>query len=81
MICNSGDALARVIEFDFDLNDLQFVHYFIGRTGYDILEADCGWEKKREMILNPSHADERWQQIERGKIQDCWELYRGRRCL
>jgi hypothetical protein len=70
-ICQDSDVLARVTEVDFDLEDEAFVRYFIARTGHDILRADCGWPSKKKAIMR---ASERWEKIERGKLQDCWEL-------
>jgi hypothetical protein len=75
MICDDGDALARVTQFSFDLDDFEFVAYFIRRTGYNILEADCGWEECKRSIHDLT-LDDTWRKIERGKLQDCWELYR-----
>jgi hypothetical protein len=98
-ICNDGEVLERITEYSFDLNNREFVEYFTDRTGYDILRAGCGWDKKRALILDAddsvraqlqSEADakakakesrkfssynERWRRVERGMLQDCWELW------
>ena len=96
-ICQDSDVLTRITEYDFDLDNLDFVKYFISRTGYDILGTDCGWKKKREFILDAddsameryqadaaanrkrvgkfSSYNDTWRVIERGKLQDCWELW------
>lgn len=72
-LCQDSDMLAKVREFSFDLNDLDFVLYYTSRTGDDIIHADCGWDKMRAFIMLPQ--DDRYMQIRKGKLQDCWELW------
>jgi hypothetical protein len=64
--------LLAIRKFTFDINDKQFVEYFIARTGAAITECACGWLKVKALIKNP--PDIVWR-ITRAKLQDCWEIY------
>ena len=89
-ICQDHEALLAVREFTFDLNDPDFVSYFESRTGVCISWSPaCGYdcsdnppylatEKEWQTICRDTmQGDETFQRIIRGKLEDCWELYRA----
>jgi hypothetical protein len=89
-ICQDHEALLAVREFTFDLNDPDFVSYFESRTGVCISWSPaCGYDGSD----NPPYlaTEKEWKticrdiirgtdmpaRILRGKLEDCWELYRA----
>jgi hypothetical protein len=70
--------------FDFDLTDMDFVRYYVSRTGDRIDESGRGphmaripctadeWRETCEWIAYPQDTVYR---IRRAKMQDCWEIY------
>lgn len=80
MICQDLDVLLRITELSYDLNDMNFVHYFEGRTGHKITKCVCGWAQVKKSCANPNLPAEpvpdiSWQ-YRRGRLQDSWELYK-----
>jgi hypothetical protein len=84
-ICQDTAALLAVRETNFDLDDRDFVDYFIARTGVRINDNGRGpnylahspcspqeWAQKKRNIM---HDDETFLRIIRGQLEDCWELY------
>jgi hypothetical protein len=56
----------------FDINDPEFVDYFIAHTGYAITECECGWEAVKREIETPT--TDVWRMI-RHRLQRSWEQY------
>jgi hypothetical protein len=86
-ICQDLDALLAVGETSFDLDDGDFVDYFVARTGVRINDNGRGsdylahspcspqeWAQKKHDIM---HGDETFLRIIRGQLEDCWELYQN----
>jgi hypothetical protein len=85
-ICQDIEALLAVREFTFDLNDPDFVSYFESRTGICISHSPASdyklellaTEKEWQAICRDTmQGEETFQRIIRGKLEDCWELYRA----
>jgi len=89
-ICQDHEALLAVREFTFDLTDPDFVSYFESRTGVCISWSPaCGYdcsdnppylatEKEWKTICRDIMRDtDTPTRILRGKLEDCWELYRA----
>jgi hypothetical protein len=89
-ICQDQEALLAVREFTFDLTDPDFVSYFESRTGVCISWSPaCGYEcsdnppylatekEWKTICRDTMQSDETFQRILRGKLEDCWELYRA----
>ena len=85
-ICQDHEALLAVREFTFDLTDPDFVSYFESRTGICISHSPASdykleflaTEKEWQTICRDTmQGDETFQRIIRGKLEDCWELYRA----
>lgn len=92
-ICQDIEVLLRITEYDYDLKNRDFEKYCRSRFGFSratdpkYFEQECNlditydefasyWAKKGETNIALS-----WEifNIERGKLQDCWEIYIGRR--
>jgi hypothetical protein len=41
--------------FDYDINNADFVDFFIRHTGYLLRDTLCGWDKIRDEFANPAH--------------------------
>jgi hypothetical protein len=87
-ICQNPLILLQVTQFHYDLDNDDFVKYFIGRTGVVIKDytcprtgnvlpgPECGWEKVKDHWANPTvEIDTVHWILTRAKLQDCWELY------
>ncbi len=80
-LCQDTDALALVSEFNYDLNDADFVAYFEQRTGMQLRQCECGFDDVVAVWANPwSYPASEYDiplawQTTRAKLQDCWELY------
>ena len=62
------ELLEKVTDYSFDLNNPDFVKYFIARTGTNILDPDV----KLHLVMA---SEEIHCKIVRGKMQDCWEIF------
>lgn len=83
-ICQDIEKLLSIRHFSFDLNNTDFVRYYVSRTGDRINErpalpylayTPCSpeeWARTCEWINSAEDMD---YKIRRAKLQDCWEIY------
>jgi hypothetical protein len=85
-ICQDHEALLAVSEFNFDLQDEDFVRYFEDRTGVAIIWSPrCGYaapfacsdKEWQQVCRDTMQGDETFQRIIRGKLEDAWELWQA----
>ncbi len=65
--------------FDFDLTDMDFVRYYVSRTGDRVScnsdGSPCNSDQWRETCEWIAYPDDTVYRIRRAKMQDCWEIY------
>lgn len=70
--------------FDFDLTDMDFVRYYVCRTGDRINERPglpylafhpCSEDEWYKTCLDIASPPDIVNRIRRAKMQDCWEIY------
>ena len=66
--------LLQIKDFYFDLDDKDFIKYFISRTGICIDQVEK-FEELKDMLLNPDQNEKMHHTIIRARLQDCWEVY------
>jgi len=83
-ICQDHKKLLAMRHFDFDLTDMDFVRYYVSRTGDRINERPglpylafkpCSEEEWRETCERITCPEDTCYRIRRAKLQDCWEIY------
>lgn len=71
-ICQDIGALEQVTEYDYDMQNADFVKYVKRRTGYCLNVGD--------VIAETARDDEpKYVKLTRAKLQDCWELFTAKR--
>lgn len=78
MICQDPEVRLAIREFDYDLNNPEFVKYYKSRTGVQIDQFSCprAWDSFKSVELNPNCiVGETHLRLMRGALQDCWELF------
>lgn len=81
-ICQDDDLLLSITEFDYDLTVDDFVRYFENRTGYKIKYPTkdgrkVNWQRTKAVFGDvKKEPAEMWEKILKGKLQDCWEIWR-----
>ena len=75
MICQDINILQKIHTFSYDLENEDFLKYFLGRIGSMITMTDIGWDNEKKLLHPDNEPDEISDKITKGKLQDCWELY------
>lgn len=74
--CHTPKVLDAVTEFDYDIDNAEFVKYFESRTGVMISKCECGWEPVRTVLANwRVEAPSTTWRITRARLQDCWQIW------
>lgn len=70
-ICQDRDVLMRCKIFCFNVDDTGFLQYFRSRRGSHLFECEKPELARKSLFMS---KDRRWC-IERGQLQNIWELY------
>jgi hypothetical protein len=83
-ICQDQKKLMAMRHFDFDLTDMDFVRYYVSRTGDRVNErpclpyltfTPCNEQEWYQTCLDIANPPDTVYHIRRAKMQDCWEIY------
>lgn len=74
MVCQDLLILKKINKFDFDVSNIDFIKYFIRRTGINLLHKGFNIDVLNKIMTNYRQLSDR---ILRSRMQDCWELYKN----